>query len=262
LEPTEVVVDGRRWRLLDTGAGTEVVVLLHPVGLDAGWWRPHAEVLRDRYRVLAVDLPGHGGTEVALPYSLRAAGAGLARVLEVVGVTGGATAVGVSMGGMVAPWLAAHSPAIGSLLLVATAATFPPEARAAIRQRAAAVEEFGMAAVAEQTVRRWFSPDLLTSVDPVVARARTTLRAGDPRTHAACWRAIAELDAREVLEGLSLPATVLAGESDASLPLARAEELVARLEQGRLEVQAGGSHLFAFEGVAWLRPALERLRAR
>jgi pimeloyl-ACP methyl ester carboxylesterase len=255
---TEVVVDGQRWRLLDTGAGTEVVVLLHPIGLDAGWWRPHAEVLADRYRVLAVDLPGHGGTEVALPYSFRAAGAGIARLLDALGITRDVTVVGVSMGGMIAPWLAAHSSAVTSLLLVATAASFPPEARAAIRDRAAAVEELGMAGLTEQTLQRWFAPALLAAGDPLVARARATLEAADPRVHAACWRAIAELDASEVLGGLPLPTTVLAGETDASLPLARAEELVALLPQARLEIHTGGSHLFAFEGHDWLLPALER----
>lgn len=54
-------IDGRAVRVLECGAGEEVVVLVHGLGLSAGCWRPHLRHLaRAGFRVLAPDLPGFG----------------------------------------------------------------------------------------------------------------------------------------------------------------------------------------------------------
>jgi pimeloyl-ACP methyl ester carboxylesterase len=45
---------------LRAGSSGPPVVLLHSLGLDAGSWRPTAEVLVPDLTVYAVDLPGHG----------------------------------------------------------------------------------------------------------------------------------------------------------------------------------------------------------
>lgn len=59
---THVVVDGRSVRLLRCGAGP-AVVLVHGLGLGAGFWRYHLERLAAHgYTAIAVDMPGFGHT--------------------------------------------------------------------------------------------------------------------------------------------------------------------------------------------------------
>ena len=45
---------------LDRGRGGETVVLIHGVGMRIEAWAPQIERLADSFRVVAVDLPGHG----------------------------------------------------------------------------------------------------------------------------------------------------------------------------------------------------------
>ena len=54
-----VEVDGIRTRYLSSGAG-KPIVLLHAVGMCAETFYTNLCGLSDRYRVIAVDLPGHG----------------------------------------------------------------------------------------------------------------------------------------------------------------------------------------------------------
>ena len=58
----DVVVDGQRIRVLSAGAGP-TVVLVHGLGLGAGFWRFHLESLAaSGYRAVAPDMPGFGRT--------------------------------------------------------------------------------------------------------------------------------------------------------------------------------------------------------
>jgi pyruvate dehydrogenase E2 component (dihydrolipoamide acetyltransferase) len=60
-------VDGLSLRYADMGEGDEVVLLLHGFGGDCSNWMFVQNELAARYRTLALDLPGHGGSDKALP---------------------------------------------------------------------------------------------------------------------------------------------------------------------------------------------------
>lgn len=266
-------VRGRTISWREVGTGPDVVVLLHAVGLSSGWWESHLEVLPsallDRTRVLAFDLPGHGASDaldpVASPVMLEALAAELAPVIieaaQQTSTPGRVDIVGVSMGGMIAQHLAAHIDIVTGLVLVATAATFPDAARAAIRERAATVRAEGAAALAPRTIERWFAPALVATRAEVVMRAFGDLSGLDAETHARCWEAIAALDTTVLLADLRCSTVVLAGEADVSVPIGRAHELVAALRSAHLEIVEDGSHMFAFERTDWLHPALTALVA-
>ncbi len=56
-----ITVNGIAVHYTDTGSG-EPVVLVHSGGNSSGQWRGVAEALENRFRLLAMDLPGHGKT--------------------------------------------------------------------------------------------------------------------------------------------------------------------------------------------------------
>jgi pimeloyl-ACP methyl ester carboxylesterase len=62
-------ISGTRVEYLDQGRG-EPIVMLHSSASSSAQWRSAAELLSDRYRVLAPDLHGYGGTS---PWAGRAA---------------------------------------------------------------------------------------------------------------------------------------------------------------------------------------------
>lgn len=256
-------VSGRTITWREAGSGPDLLVLLHAVGLSSAWWEDHlaalpADLLATT-RVVALDLPGHGGSDAVDPVTLERIAAAVATFLVEERSAGRLDIVGVSMGGMVAQHLAATVEGVTGLVLVATAASFPDAARAVIRKRAADVRAEGAAGFAPRTVERWFAPDLLARDAPVVVRARDDLAALDAEQHARCWEAIAQLETRPLLSDVRCPAVVVAGGADTSVPLERAQELVAALPDGDLVIVEDGSHLFAFERTDWLRPMLARL---
>jgi magnesium chelatase accessory protein len=57
-----VSAGGLRWHIEDMGSGP-VVLLLHGTGASTHSWRRFAPILAHRFRVIALDLPGHGFTE-------------------------------------------------------------------------------------------------------------------------------------------------------------------------------------------------------
>ncbi|OLZ60611.1 alpha/beta hydrolase [Streptomyces sp. IMTB 2501] len=54
------------------GSGERTAVLVHGITADSqSWWRTAPELVREGYRVVAVDLPGHGRSPRSDGYSLR-----------------------------------------------------------------------------------------------------------------------------------------------------------------------------------------------
>src|SRR5215470_9377811 len=119
----EVEAAGLRLRYLELGEGPGVpVLLLHGFGADLNTWMFTQPALAEGRRVVALDLPGHGGSakrvERADAESLAAVIAG---ALDELGIER-AHLVGHSMGGGIASALALRSPErIATLTLVASA---------------------------------------------------------------------------------------------------------------------------------------------
>src|ERR1700685_1426397 len=77
------------------------VVLLHPFPANHELWRPAAQALTTRYRVILPDLRGHGDSGVGEgPATMEEHAADLTRIIDHAGL-GRAAFVGVSIGGYV-----------------------------------------------------------------------------------------------------------------------------------------------------------------
>jgi 3-oxoadipate enol-lactonase len=232
------------------------LVLLHPVGLDATYWEPYAKRFAPLRHVVPLDLPGHGTSPVLEgPVTLG----GMAdRIAGAVADLGGpADVAGVSMGGMVAQYLAAaHPRLVTSLILCSTSGGFPEAARPGVAARGDAALADGMSAVVGTTLERWFSPGGRDA--EIGRRTADTLRAVDPAVWAACWQAISELDTLAALRTVDVPALVVTGDADTSTTPAMAEAIASALPHARLEIVPGAWHLGAFEEPEEFAPLMER----
>jgi pimeloyl-ACP methyl ester carboxylesterase len=56
---------------LDTGDGQETILLLHAMRRSATDWQPIIDRLGDKYRMIALDLRGHGGSSRTAQYSFE-----------------------------------------------------------------------------------------------------------------------------------------------------------------------------------------------
>jgi pimeloyl-ACP methyl ester carboxylesterase len=111
-----------RVRAVQGGKGEPTLVLLHGFGESLTTWRALFDPLAGSYRVLAVDLPGFGGsTKPRAPYTLEAMTRRLTTLLERE-TEGPVVLIGHSMGGMLAASVALARPdRVRALILVAPA---------------------------------------------------------------------------------------------------------------------------------------------
>ncbi len=77
------------------------IVFLHGTRLTSAQWLPQLRRLSDRYRCVAMDLPGHG-LRAGEPFTIEAAVAAIDAAIEAEAAGGRAVLVGLSLGGYVA----------------------------------------------------------------------------------------------------------------------------------------------------------------
>jgi pyruvate dehydrogenase E2 component (dihydrolipoamide acetyltransferase) len=127
---TEVVelADGTKMAALMAGPAdaTETLVFLHGLGGSLSTWASVLGLFAETYRVAAVDLPGHGGSDKPSPastdYSISGIAAKLGELLEMLELTP-AVLIGHSLGGATALQLALDRPKlVRALALVDSAA--------------------------------------------------------------------------------------------------------------------------------------------
>jgi 3-oxoadipate enol-lactonase len=208
------------------------LVLLTPIGLDAGCWE---RVPLPGVATVKHTFPGFGDRPRASEPPTMASLAD-----EIVASYEGPLALaGVSLGGMVAQHAAVRHPQrVHSLLVACTGASADP---ATMEQRAAHVLADGMAGVLEETLARWFTPAALAlrPEHPGVAYARRTLLALEPACFADGWLAIAGHDIVARLGEIAVPTSCLAGAADAASPVARTKEISERVPGARFVVLDG-----------------------
>jgi pimeloyl-ACP methyl ester carboxylesterase len=105
------------------------IVFVHGTRLTRAAWGPQVDGLRDAFRVVTMDLPGHGAL-AGRTFTLGTASDELARVIETA-AGGRALVVGLSLGGYVAMDLAARRPELVRGLVLAGATQEPVGWRAA-----------------------------------------------------------------------------------------------------------------------------------
>ncbi|HET8547738.1 MAG TPA: alpha/beta hydrolase [Bryobacteraceae bacterium] len=97
----EFALDGNRVWYEASGSGEPAIVMVHGWSCDSSFWRLQRPALEKRYRVLALDLPGHGKSDKPeMEYSVERFSRAVQRLLDAEKVSR-AVLVGHSMGAMV-----------------------------------------------------------------------------------------------------------------------------------------------------------------
>jgi 3-oxoadipate enol-lactonase len=240
---------------LDGPDGAPVLVLGNSLGTSAAVWDNQVPEFLTRFRLLRYELPGHGGTAAAPgPYTIGGLATGVLALLDSLGVEHAAYC-GISLGGMIGMWLAAHRPdRITALGLVCTSAYLPPAD--GWRTRAAQVRRAGMASITAPVLGRWFTPALASRAPEITGRFSAELERTDPVGYAGCCEAIAAMDLRPDLPAIAAPTLVLAGAEDPATPPEHGAAIAELVDGARLEVIPAAAHLAAVEAPGPVTAAL------
>jgi 3-oxoadipate enol-lactonase len=231
---------------LEHGAG-EALILIHGLGTNADSWRLQVDALAKNYRVIAMDLRGHGqsGFRVEEPITIRAFADDVVALITNLGIER-AHFCGISMGGMIALEIfVRYGGKVKSLILADTTAFFPPpQPREELLGHFDCLEMVAWGhLMARRVLRRQAPPDQIQEVAQMLAaNRRTVYRQG--------LIAAFDSDFRWVLPQVALPTLILVGEEDQATPAGYAGYLHKNIKGSVLQVISQAGHFANLENPA------------
>jgi 3-oxoadipate enol-lactonase len=226
------------------------LVLLHSFLCSGEMWRGQVPQLSERCRTINVDARGHGASgHVARPFSLLEMVDDTTAVLDGVGVERAIWA-GLSVGGMVALRAALVAPErVSGLILLDTDAgnegTWP---RLKYRGLAVVARLLGLRPLRGQIARQMFGTTSIESRPALVEEwSDRFARVHVPSALRMLDALVRRDDISARLTEIAVPAVVVVGAEDRSLPPARSRRLAAALPHATLHEIEGAGHLSALE---------------
>jgi 3-oxoadipate enol-lactonase len=234
----------------DNGSGIPLL-LIHGYPLSRALWEPQVTGLADVARVLALDLRGHGGSDVGPEsYSMSVLADDCRRLLDTLGIAQPVVLGGLSMGGYVVfEFYRKYPQRIAGLILAATrAGADSPEAKANRDTAATTAREKGVGAIVETMLPKILSqksfqtrPKLVTRVRKLMASTPLAAVLGD----LAAMRDRA--DSTAILAQIDKPTLILHGADDQLIPPAEAQATGAAIPNARLQILPEAGHLLNLE---------------
>lgn len=248
------------------GANGKPIVLIHGFPHASEVWNAQAEALSRAHRVIRMDLRGMGASSVPDgPYLMETLAADVAAVLDKLSIER-AWIAGHSLGGYVALAFARmFSERVAGLALVGSRLASDASSVAKWRYDLAdrAESEASMEPVIAAFEPRMFAAKTVAERPEIVDALRAIASRTDPRGAAAMLRGMAVRDdAGDIAPDLDVPVLVVAGASDAVIPLDEARAVASAFPDGRLLVFQGSGHMTMLEEPQRLSAALEELVTR
>ncbi len=243
---------------LEAGSG-EALVLLHGIGSGAASWQAQLEAFSDRYRVIAWDAPGYGGSAPLGPTApdARDYAAALADFLDAMTV-GSCHLVGHSLGALMACAFTRRWPDRVMSLMIGDPAAGYGNADAELRARRRAARLDLLDTLGPEGLARERHGNLLSDDAPDWARKR--VRDVMSRIRPDGYRQAVELlmqgDILADAAAIDLPVTVVVGGADTVTPPEGCRKVAAAFVNSRFEILPGLGHASYVEGPEAFNAAL------
>ena len=259
LPPRETVErHGRRIAWRGAGEGPPVL-LLHGIGSGSASWEAQLDALAGRYRAVAWDAPGYGGSD-PLPGDTPPSGAygdAVADLLDGLGIER-VNLVGHSLGGLIAASFAARHPErLASLTLSDATAGYlnsPEELRVGrMNARIEAMTTLGPAEVAKRRAREVLAPGAPDAIYQKVRAVQSRVR---PEGYAQAARMLHGSDIFADAAAIRAPVLVMYGGEDKVTPEAIGRDIAAAIPGARYLTLEGLGHASYVEGPAAFNAAL------
>jgi 3-oxoadipate enol-lactonase len=226
------------------------VVLLHPFPACKDFWRPAAQALLSRYKVILPDLRGHGESEIGQgPAFMGKHAEDLARILDQEDI-GRAAMAGVSIGGYILFefWRRFRGRVAALVLSNTKAQPDTPEARNGRLQAASDVLEKGTEPFISSFIPKAFGKTTLSARPDLVDGARRMMMKMSPEDISLVQKGMAERpDSMPDLNTMNVPALIVTGDEDTLTPIADAETMRQHISGSQLKVVSRGGHYGAWE---------------
>jgi 3-oxoadipate enol-lactonase len=235
------------------------LVFLHGIGGAARGWRGQIDYFSDRYRAIAWDMPGYGGSAPLPAVSIATLADALERFLMEVGATK-PILVGHSIGGMIVQqWLTKNPDVARAVVLAQTSPAFGKADGDWQKEFIGA--RFGpldrgetMVSLAPALVR-----DLVGDEPDVrgLELARDCMAAVPEASYRACMLALLGFDQRSALKNIAVPTLVLSGSRDKNAPAPMMAKMASYIPSATYVELKGVGHLVNLERPETFNAALD-----
>jgi pimeloyl-ACP methyl ester carboxylesterase len=233
----------------DQGKGTSIL-LIHGYPLNKTMWEPQAKDLSTTFRVITVDLRGHGESSAPLWFcTMEMFADDLRALLEHLSVKK-AVIAGFSMGGYVAfAFYRKYRDRVQGLVLADTRPQADsPEGKQGRFKTAQTAHKDGPIGIADGMLPKLLTPKTIETRPDLVQKARQIM-VGTPVTGiAADLMAMAERpDSVPLLSEIQCPTLIIGGEEDGLTPPADAKLMAEKIKGAKLEIIPNAAHLSNLE---------------
>jgi 3-oxoadipate enol-lactonase len=221
------------------------VCITHSLASDGGSWAEQLPpLLQAGFRVLRIDMRGHGGSDpVSGDYTMRALADDVAAVLQALAIPR-VHYIGLSIGGMIGQAFAlAYGERLISAMWCDTLPASPSGAAEIWAQRMKAVREASsLAPIADGTVERWLTDAFKAQHPGRWQQIRDTVVGTTPAGYLGCSAAILDFDFVPQLPSVRVPLLVVCGSDDPGTPASENRRLAGLVPGARYEEIAGMKH--------------------
>ena len=250
---------------MDSGQGMPIV-LVHGFPFDHSMWNAQVGTLSERWRVVAPDLRGFGGSQ-AVPgtATMEQMADDLVALLDALDIRERVVLVGLSMGGYVAfQFWRKYAARLRALVLCDTrAAADTAEAAEGRHKLAERVLAEGTQVVADAMMPKLFAPATASGKPQIIEATRRTILANPPEGVAAAARGMAaRLDSGGFLSQIMLPTLVIVGEHDAISTVDEMRGIARSIAGCEFVVIPRAGHMTPLENPAAFNEAIEQFLTR
>lgn len=250
-------IRGARLHYLEAGTGRPIVCF-HSTPASAEFYRPQLEHYAARYRVIAVDLRGHGESDKPRgAYHISEFLDDYRAIFEALGLTD-FVLVGCSVGGIVAQLYALeHGAALRGLVLIGSPCSRRGRDVAGFHR---AVQEKGWEAVVRGLVDKQLHPSTSPAVKAwaVSEYLKTPLHVREAEEEAL----LAEVHHTDRVHEIAVPTLLVAGEAEEREIAEQMALMAQRIPGAEHHVVPGAAHMPNFEQPAAFNALLDRFLAR
>jgi 3-oxoadipate enol-lactonase len=224
------------WVEVEGPTQAPVLMLSNSLGTDLRMWDAQVAAFAQRFRLVRYDRRGHGKSGVpAGPYTMEQLGRDALAIADALRIAK-LDWCGLSMGGMVGMWLAAHAPQRIDRLILSNTSCHDPDPSIWNERIKAVAASGGLGSLADRIMALWFSPPFRAGSPQAVAPLRAMLAATPVAGYIACCEAIRDMDHRDLLTRIGAKTLVIAGRHDQATPLAAAQFIHSRIAGAELTV--------------------------
>ncbi len=243
----------------DQGEGLPLV-FLHAFPLSHAMWTPQVEALSSSYRVITLDLRGHGEPELALGnFRLDDYADDVIALLDQLQIPK-AVIIGLSMGGYTAFSIVRRYPArVQALVLADTRAQADTEeGKAGRRAMGEVAQKKGASTIATLMIPKLLAPSTPQENPELTNRVREMILEAKTESIVTDLMAMADrADSIELLAHITCPTLVIIGEEDQATPVADSRMMADRIPNSTLVIIPKAGHLSNVEQPGPFNEAIE-----